>query len=57
MVNVKETKMMISSENAEKVAMEGKFPCTFCRKLAVIQRYASFSGVGCIKEVVILEVN
>ena len=31
-VHFKKTKMMISSENAEKVAMEVKFHCAVCRK-------------------------
>ena len=31
-VNVKMTKTTISSENAEKVTMEGKFLCAVCRK-------------------------
>ena len=31
-VNVKETKIMISSENARKVAIECKFPCAVCKK-------------------------
>ena len=39
---------MISSENAGKVTVEGEFPCAICRKRA---------GVGCIRNVVVLEVN
>ena len=31
-VNVKKTKMVISSKNNGKVTVEGKFPCAVCRK-------------------------
>ena len=31
-VNVKKTKMMISSKNVGKVTIEGTFPCAACRK-------------------------
>ena len=31
-VNVKKTKMIISSQNAGKVKIEGKFSCAVCRR-------------------------
>ena len=50
--------MMISSENAGKFTMEGKFPYAVCRKGAdKIPYHASFAGAGCIRDVVVLEVN
>ena len=50
--------MTIGSENAGKLTMEGKFPYAVCRKGAdKIQYHASFAGAGCIRDVVILEVN
>ena len=57
-VNVTRMKMMNSSENAEKVTEESKFPCAVCRKgVAVISSSISFTGVRCIRDVVVLEVN
>ena len=66
-VNIKKTKIMISSENAGKVTVEGKFPYAFSRKdvgsntvLSNSITYlltASFAGVGFIRDVVVLEVS
>ena len=35
-VNVKKTKMIISSESSEKVTSKGKFPCSDCREVYFI---------------------
>ena len=43
-INVKETEMMISSENLEKATEEGKFSC-------------AVAGPGCIRIIVVLELN
>ena len=40
-VNVKKTKMMISSEKAGNAAMEDTFPCAVCRKGVVSISYQS----------------
>ena len=32
-VNVKKTKISVTSENAEKTSEEGNFPCAVCRKV------------------------
>ena len=53
-VNVKKTKMMISCENAAKPSFLVLF---IERVLTVIPSYASFAGVGCIRDAAILEVN
>ena len=54
-VNVKKTKVMISSENAGKVTIERKFPCTVL--LVVVPSYASLASDGFIRNVILLEVN
>ena len=49
---------MISSENAGKVTIEGKFLCVVCRKgIGSNPIPASFAGIGCIRDVLVLEVN
>ena len=47
---------MISSKNAAKVTEESQSPSTVCRK-SRIPSFVSFAGVGCISDVVVLEVN
>ena len=50
--------MIISQENAGKVTIEGKFTCAICRKsVGTILSCVSFTGVGCIRDIVVLEVN
>ena len=48
-------KKIISSENGGKNAIEAKFPCVICRNN--VGSNASFVGVGCIRDLVVLEVN
>ena len=47
-VNVMKTKMMIGSENAEKVTIEGKFPCSVYRKVVgsnpILCQFSSIRG-------------
>lgn len=62
-VNIK-TKIMVGSANVE---IEGKFSCAVCRKDLGINTIlsnsitylltSSFEGVGCIRDIVVLEVS
>ena len=58
-INVKETKIIISTENAGKVTEEDKFSCGVYRKGAGINSTLCqfFSGVQCIKDIVVSKLN
>ena len=57
-VNIEKTKLIIDGEHAWKVTGEGKFLCHVWRKDVVSNMSSdSFTGVGFIKDVVVLEVN
>ena len=52
------TKMVISSENARKITMKTGFPVLFAERMEIlISSYASFEGVGCIRNTVVFKVN
>lgn len=46
------------TENAEKVTVEDKLPCAICGKGGGSNSiHSSFAGVGCKRDVVVVEVN
>ena len=56
--NVKKTKMVLSSKNAGKVTMEGKFLCAVYKKGAGSSSIlCHLCSVVCVRHIVALEVN
>lgn len=46
------------TENAENVTVEDKLPCAICEKgVGSNSIHSSFAGVGCKRDVVVVEVN
>ena len=48
---------MISTEKDGKVTERGKFTCAVCGKGVGSNSPVSFAGVGCMRNIAVLEVN